>query len=273
CQSLRAGECTLALAGGVNLILTPESNVALSKAHMMAPDGHCKTFDEAADGYVRSEGCCVVVLKKLSQAQADGDRILAVIRGSAVNHDGRSGGLTAPSGPAQAAVMEQALKAAGVRANEISYLETHGTGTSLGDPIEVETLASVLGNGRSVEDALAIGAVKTNIGHAEAASGIAGLMKTVLALEHHAIPPSLHLRQKNSHIGWDRLPITVPTQLVEWKPAGRRRYAGVSSFGFSGTNAHVVLEEAPPQNVEQNSGERREQILAISARTQSALDR
>ena len=219
CQSLRAAECRLALAGGVSLILSPDSNIALTKAHMMARDGHCKTFDESADGYVRSEGCGVVVLKKLSDAVSDGDRILAVIRGSAVNHDGRSGGLTAPNGPAQAAVIRSALEMAQVNAAEIGYLETHGTGTALGDPIEVETLASVLGSGRNANTPLAIGSVKTNLGHLEAASGIAGLLKAVLALQHRAVPPSLHLKQKSSHIDWDRLPVTVPTQVVDWNPS------------------------------------------------------
>lgn len=272
CQSLRAGECRVALAGGVNLILSPESNIALSKAHMMAPDGRCKTFDASADGYVRSEGCCMVVLKKLADAEAEGDRILAVIRGSAMNHDGRSGGLTAPSGPAQAAVIEQALRISGIKADEIGYVETHGTGTSLGDPIEVETLGVVFGKGRSAEKPLFIGAIKTNIGHAEAASGIAGLMKTVLALQHRAIPPSLHLHRKNPHIRWERLPIAVPTELTKWKPEHGRLYAGVSSFGFSGTNVHVVLEEAPLQDQAKNSDLWRAQILAISARSETALE-
>ena len=271
CVSLRAGECSLALAGGVNLILTPESNIALSKAHMMARDGHCKTFDEAADGYVRSEGCCIVVLKKLAEAVADGDRILAVIRGSAVNHDGRSGGLTAPSGPAQAVVMRRALEVAGIDGGQIGYVETHGTGTALGDPIEVETLAAVMGSGRASGDLLAMGAVKTNIGHAEAASGIAGLMKTVLALEHREIPPSLHLQRKSSHIDWERLPVTIPIETSAWKPLDGHRYAGVSSFGFSGTNAHVVLEEAPQRESALNARERRTHVLAISARTEIAL--
>ncbi len=195
-----------------------------------------------------------------------------MIRGSAVNHDGRSGGLTAPNGPAQAAVMQKALEMAGVNANQIGYVETHGTGTALGDPIEVETLASVMGNGRAVGNPLAIGSVKTNIGHAEAASGIAGLMKAVLALEHREIPPSLHLNRKNSHIDWDRLPVTVPTETSEWKPLNGHRYAGVSSFGFSGTNAHVVLEEAPQRENAVNPRERHVHVLAISARTQTALD-
>ncbi|MGB8478123.1 MAG: type I polyketide synthase, partial [Acidobacteriaceae bacterium] len=272
CQSLRAGECKFALAGGVSLILSPDSNIALTKAHMMARDGHCKTFDESADGYVRGEGCGIVVLKKLSEAIADGDQILAVIRGSAVNHDGRSGGLTAPNGPAQAAVIHSALQVAQVNAAEIGYLETHGTGTALGDPIEVETLASVMGSGRAANTPLAIGSVKTNLGHLEAASGIAGLMKAVLALQHHAVPPSLHLKQKSSHIDWDRLPVTVPTQVVEWNPPTGQRYAGVSSFGFSGTNAHVVLQEAPPMERALRASERPRHILTISARTKTALD-
>jgi acyl transferase domain-containing protein len=273
CAALLTGECDVALAGGVNLILTPESNIALSKAHMMARDGRCKTFDEAADGYVRSEGCCVVVLRKLSDAFADGDRILAVIRGSAVNHDGRSGGLTAPNGPAQAAVIRQALESAGIKPSQIGFVETHGTGTALGDPIEVETLAAVMGIGRTADNPLAVGAVKTNIGHAEAASGIAGLMKAVLALQHRQIPPSLHLVHKNSRIDWDRLPVQVATQLAEWDSRKGRRYAGVSSFGFSGTNAHVVLEEAPAVETATNALERRSQILTISAKTQTSLDR
>ncbi len=272
CGSLRAGECGVALAGGVNLILTPESNIALSKAHMMARDGRCKTFDAAADGYVRSEGCCIVVLKKLSDAVVDGDQILAVIRGSAVNHDGRSGGLTAPNGPAQAAVIGKALESAGVKASAIGYVETHGTGTALGDPIEVETLASLMGSGRPAENPLAIGAVKTNIGHAEAASGIAGLMKTVLALEHGEIPPSLHLKRHNPHIDWERLPVFVPVKNTEWKPLDGHRYAGVSSFGFSGTNAHVVLEEAPVREAARNARERTRHVLTVSARSQAALD-
>ncbi|HEY5256371.1 MAG TPA: type I polyketide synthase, partial [Acidobacteriaceae bacterium] len=273
CASLLAGECDVALAGGVNLILSPESNVALSKAHMMARDGRCKTFDDAADGYVRSEGCGVVVLKKLADAISSGDRILAVVRGSAVNHDGRSGGLTAPNGPAQAAVMRKALEFAGVTSDEIGYVETHGTGTALGDPIEVETLATVMGIVRTPNNPLAIGAVKTNIGHLEAASGIAGLIKTVFALEHRQIPASLHLTKKNSHISWDTLSVVVPTELSVWKPVNNHRYAGVSSFGFSGTNAHVVLQEAPSVEVVTNPDARPSQILTISAKTQTALDR
>ncbi|MES2221023.1 MAG: beta-ketoacyl synthase N-terminal-like domain-containing protein, partial [Acidobacteriota bacterium] len=271
CASLRAGECTLALAGGVNLILSPESNIALSKAHMMAHDGRCKTFDDAADGYVRGEGCGIVVLKKLAQALEDGDRVLAVIRGSAVNHDGHSGGLTAPNGPAQAAVIRAALAASQVSPAEIGYVEAHGTGTSLGDPIEVETLASVVAAQRSAEQPLVIGSVKTNLGHLEGASGIAGLIKVMLALEHRAIPASLHLKNRNSHIQWDRLAVTVPTRLTAWGTTEEHRIAGVSSFGFSGTNAHVVLEEAPTRQSVANEHERPVHALTLSARTEKAL--
>ncbi len=273
CASLRAGECSVALAGGVNLILSPEGNIALSKAHMMAPDGHCKTFDDTADGYVRAEGCSVIVLKKLSAAVGDRDRILAVIRGSAVNHDGRSGGLTAPSGPAQAAVIRKALEMAGVNPAEIDYVETHGTGTALGDPIEVETLASVMGKDRPPNRPVLLGAVKTNFGHAEAASGIAGLMKAVLALQHQTVPANLHQKQKSSHIDWERTPVIIPTANVAWPSAERPRYAAVSSFGFSGTNAHLVLEEAPPPQPGTHRFVRPSHVLALSAQTEASLTR
>ena len=195
CRSLRSGECTLALAAGVNLILSPEVNINFSKSRMLAPDGRCKTFDAGADGYVRGEGCGVVVLKTLSAAQNDGNRILAVIRGSAVNQDGRSGGLTAPNGPAQEAVIRAALAAAGVDPHEVSYLEAHGTGTSLGDPIEVRAASAVLCQDRPPDLPLAIGSIKTNIGHLEAAAGVAGLLKVVVALRKGQIPPHLHLQE------------------------------------------------------------------------------
>jgi acyl transferase domain-containing protein len=268
CASLRVGECTMALAGGVNLMLLPEAHVALSRSQMMAPDGHCKTFDDAADGYVRGEGGGVVVLKKVSAAIADGDRILAVIRGSAVNHDGRSGGLTAPSGPAQAAVIREALEAARVRPAEIGFVETHGTGTALGDPIEVEALASVLG-GRDPREPLLLGALKTNLGHLEAASGIAGLIKAVLVLQHGVVPANLHLKKKNTRIPWDRLSVKVPEENTPW----HGRYAGVSSFGFSGTNAHVILERSPEQRVEENALDRPWHVLALSAKSETGLER
>jgi acyl transferase domain-containing protein len=246
CQSLRTGESDLALAGGVNVVLSPDAMVLFSKWGMMAPDGACKTFDAAADGFVRAEGCAVIALKRLADAQAAGDPILAVIRGSAVNSDGRSSGLTVPNGPAQQAVLRKALASAGLAPADIDYVEAHGTGTSLGDPIEVEALGAVMRQGRAPDRPLMTGSIKTNIGHAEAASGLAGLLKVVMALRHEAVPPHLHFRTPNPGIPWEDLPITVPTTLVPWPRGERPRRAGVSSFGFSGTNAHVVLEEAPP---------------------------
>ncbi|HXA15308.1 MAG TPA: polyketide synthase, partial [Opitutaceae bacterium] len=192
CQSLRTGECRLALAGGVNVILSPEVTINFSKARMMAADGRCKTFDAAADGYVRGEGCGMVVLKRYTDAVASGDDILAVIPGSAVNQDGRSGGLTVPNGPAQESVIRRALKNAGIKPDQVSYIEAHGTGTSLGDPIEIGALGAVFGSDRNGHGRLNVGSVKTNIGHLEAAAGIAGLIKVVLALRRAEIPPHLH---------------------------------------------------------------------------------
>jgi len=271
CRSLRAGECNLALAAGVNLILSPEANINFSKSRMLAPDGRCKTFDASADGYVRGEGCGVVALKTLSSAKADGNRILAVIRGSAVNQDGRSGGLTAPNGPAQEAVIREALAAAGVAPHEISYLEAHGTGTSLGDPIEVQAACAVLCQDRSADQPLALGSIKTNIGHLEAAAGVAGLLKVILALQHKSIPPHLHLTKKNPYIDWDRWPIFVPTTLTPWNQINGKRIAGLSSFGFSGTNAHLVIEEAPEVATPAAPTDRPVHILAISARTREGV--
>ena len=200
CQSLRQGECQLAVAGGVNLILTPQVTITFSQAGLMSADGHCKAFDAAADGYVRSEGCGMVVLKRLSDALRDQDNILAVIRGSAINQDGRSNGLTAPNGLAQQTLIRQALDNAGVTPSQISYVEAHGTGTALGDPIELNALKEVLMVERSPEQTLWVGSVKTNIGHLEAAAGIAGLIKVVLSLKNREIPANLHLKQLNPHI-------------------------------------------------------------------------
>jgi acyl transferase domain-containing protein/SAM-dependent methyltransferase len=272
CQSLRSRECTLALATGVNLILSPEVNINFSKSRMLAPDGRCKTFDASADGYVRGEGCGVLILKTLSAAQADGNRILAVMRGSAVNQDGRSAGLTAPNGPAQEAVIRTALAAAGVAPDEISYLEAHGTGTSLGDPIEVRAAGAVLCKDRLREFPLAIGSIKTNIGHLEAAAGVAGLMKVILALQKGQIPPHLHLKEKSRYIDWDDLAIVVPTSLTSWVPINGKRIAGVSSFGFGGTNAHVILEEAPQVTEPMAATERPSHLLALSAKNDKALN-
>ncbi len=272
CQSLRLRESDLALAGGVNVMITPEASVAFAKSRMLAPDGVCKAFDARADGFVRGEGCGVVVLKRLSDALGAGDRIHAVIRGSAVNQDGASSGLTAPNGKAQEAVIREALANAGVQPHEVGYIEAHGTGTSLGDPIEVEALGAALCQGRSRQDALLIGSVKTNIGHLEAAAGVAGLIKAVLALEHGQIPAHLHFEQPSPHIRWEQLAVRVPVQLEQWhRPAKGRRIAGVSSFGFSGTNAHIVLEEAPEQAVREGGPDRGWHLLPVSARSEGAL--
>jgi len=245
CQALRAGDCRMALAGGVNLILSPDLYIALSHSRMLAPDGRCKTFDAAADGFARAEGCGVIVLKRLSHAQADGDRVLAVIRGSALNQDGPSSGLTAPNGPAQEAVIREALSRAGIAPREVGFIEAHGTGTQLGDPLEVSALGGVFGADRDADHPLLIGSVKTNIGHLEAAAGVTGLIKLVLALQHGQIPAHLHFTEPSPHIAWTEWPVRVPTALTPWEPIDGRRIGGVSSFGFSGTNAHVVVEEAP----------------------------
>ena len=270
CQGLRHGECNLALAGGVNLILTPELNVNFSKAGMMSRDGRCHTFDADAAGYVRGEGGGMVVLRLLRDAIADGDRILAVVRGSAVNQDGRSNGLTAPNGPAQESVVRAALHAAGVAPAQVGYVEAHGTGTSLGDPIEVNALSAVLGVGRATDSPLRLGSVKTNIGHLEAAAGIAGVIKTVIALQRKEIPPHLHYATPNPFIDWTAMPMQVPTAVTEWTPIDGRRIAGVSSFGFSGTNAHVILEAAPEADpnatVTSSRASASAQVLALSAR-------
>ncbi len=267
CQSLRRGECRIALAGGVNVVLAPEININFSRSNMLAPDGRCKTFDARADGYVRGEGCAVLVLKRLSEAAADHDRVLAIIRGAAINHDGRSGGLTVPSGPAQEAVIRAALADAQVAAEEVSYVEAHGTGTALGDPIEVRALATVYGRDRSMP--LTIGSVKTNIGHLEAAAGLAGLIKVVLMLQHRTIVPHLHFAQGNPYIEWDRWPLVVPTHGGPW--SGDRLIAGVSSFGFSGTNAHVIVEAAPPETQPPGETNRPLQVLTLSAKSAAAL--
>jgi acyl transferase domain-containing protein/surfactin synthase thioesterase subunit len=268
CQDLLTNQSDLALAGGVNVILKPQIFINFCKAGMLAADGRCKTFDEAADGYVRAEGGGVVVLKRLSEAKFDGDRILAVIRGSAINQDGASAGLTAPNGPAQEGVIRTALQRAGVNPNEVAYLEAHGTGTSLGDPIEVQAAAAVLGEGRATDRPLLIGSVKTNIGHLEAAAGIAGLIKVIMAMEHAVIPKHLHFSQPNSHIPWERLPVTVTSEATPW-PEGKK-IAGISSFGFSGTNAHVIVEEAPATEgvSAYRSGSRR----SVSASLQDSLE-
>jgi polyketide synthase 12/myxalamid-type polyketide synthase MxaB len=270
CASLRAGDCAIAIAGAVNLMLSPNSTIALSSLRMMAPDGRCKTFDAAADGFVRGEGCGIVVLKRLTQALRDGDRVLAVIRGSAVNQDGRSGGFTAPNGLAQQALIRRALANASVMPDEVSYVECHGTGTSLGDPVELHALSAVLGEGRPAERPLLVGSVKTNVGHLEAAAGMAGLIKTVLALGHRQITPHLHLKTPNPYIAWSSLPVAVPRELMAWESA-KLRIAGVSSFGATGTNAHVIVEEAPAVQDCRSVPDRPVHILTLSGKSEAAL--
>lgn len=252
CQSLRQGECDLAVAGGVNLILSPESTIAFSQARMMAADGRCKTFDAKANGYVRGEGVGVVILKRLAQALADGDNVLAVIRGSAVNQDGLSNGLTAPNGLAQQAVIRQALHNAGVAPSQISYIEAHGTGTPLGDPTEMNALKQVLMADRPSNQPCLIGSVKTNIGHLEAAAGIAGLIKVVLAVQHGEIPAHLHLSEINPLIDLADTPLSIPTERQPWplhngvETEPSSRLAGISAFGFGGTNVHLIVQAPSP---------------------------
>jgi acyl transferase domain-containing protein/acyl carrier protein len=244
CGSLQNAETDLCIVGAVSLMLSPEQTIAYSQARMMASDGRCKTFDALADGYVRGEGCGVVVLKRLRDAIGDRDRIQAIIRASAINQDGLSNGLTAPNGPSQQAVIRTALKNAEVAPAQISYVEAHGTGTSLGDPIEIKSLKAVLMQGRSANQPCWIGSVKTNIGHLEAAAGMAGLLKVLQSLKHQEIVPHLHLKQLNPLISFEGTPLAIPTDVQPWTVQGRR-LAGVSSFGFGGTNAHIILEEAP----------------------------
>ncbi|MEU8181975.1 amino acid adenylation domain-containing protein [Micromonospora sp. NPDC049047] len=269
-QALRSGECSMALAGGVNVLLSPEVFVVLSKTGALAPDGVCKTFDKKANGYARGEGCGVIVLKRLSDALAAGDPIKAVIRGSAVNQDGRSSGPTVPNPKAQQDVIRRAVRSAGVEPSQIGYVEAHGTGTPLGDPIELRALSAVLGD-RGAAGPLQVGSLKTNIGHLEPAAGIAGLMKVVLALRHAEIPPHLNLSEVNPEIDLDELGVTIPTEVTAWPAGPRPRVGGVSSFGASGTNAHVVIEEAPPVTVEPAGPDRGSHVLVLSAKTPAAL--
>lgn len=290
CRSLWVGESTLALAGGANLILTPTITINFSQAGGTSPDGRCKAFDADANGMVRSEGVGLVLLKPLSDAQADGDPIYAVIRGSAVNQDGSTNGIAAPNQWSQEAVLREAYRVANVSPGEVQYIEAHGTGTLLGDPIEAKALGSVLNN-EPRTTACVIGSVKSNIGHTEAAAGVAGLIKVALSLKQQQIPPSLHFKQPNPYIPFDELALRVPQTLEAWpKPTGA--LAGVSAFGFGGTNAHVVLQEAPPNrdggscSVEGENGAQNQrdatvaltkrphalaQLLPLSAHTPEAL--
>ena len=271
CRSLAQGDCSVAIAGGVNVILSPALAINFSKAGAMAPDGRCKAFDSRADGYVRGEGAGVVVLKPLRRALADGDRIYATIRGGAVNQDGRTNGLMAPNPQSQEAVLRAAYAHAGVNPAAVGYVEAHGTGTLLGDPIEAQALASVMGAGRDPSEPLVIGSVKSNIGHLEAAAGIAGLIKAALVLHHRHIPASLHYEQANPHIPFHDLPVRVADSAMPWPDRDVPAIAGVSAFGFGGTNAHLVLEEAPRVHYSDAPSGHSPHLLAVSARSDASL--
>lgn len=266
CRALEAGESSLSIVAGVNAILAPKSHVFFSALRAMSPVGQCKTFDAAADGYVRAEGCGVVILKRLGDAQRDGDRILAVIRGTAVNQDGRSNGLTAPSGLAQEAVMRTALARAGLRAADVDYVEAHGTGTPLGDPIELQAIGAAH-RGRD-NGPVKVGSIKTQIGHCEGAAGIAGLIKAVLIAERGVIPGNLHFRQPTPHVPWSELPVEVVTGQ---RPLERARRIAINSFGFGGTNAHAVVEPAPVAPLRSRALERTAHPIVVSGRSEQAL--
>ncbi|MEV8238574.1 beta-ketoacyl synthase N-terminal-like domain-containing protein [Rhodococcus sp. NPDC077669] len=267
-RSLRSGECNAALVGGVNLMLSPATTVSLNKLNALSSDGRCKPFSASADGYGRGEGCGVVVLKRLSDAVADDDHVWATVRGSAVNQDGRSAGLTVPNGPSQQAVIEAALRDGSVDPRSVTYVEAHGTGTPLGDPIEMNALVSALRSGKDRDAPISVGSAKSNLGHLEAAAGIAGLIKVALMLRHKQIPKTLHFDEPNPHIDWTA-PLSIPTALSDWQPPGPR-LAGLSSFGFSGTNAHVVLEEFRTTRSDAHRSTSTE-LLLLSARTEGGL--
>ncbi|MEL6929368.1 MAG: beta-ketoacyl synthase N-terminal-like domain-containing protein [Cyanobacteria bacterium J06600_6] len=266
-RSLRDRECNMALAGGVNRLISPKVSLNFTRANMLSPDGRCKTFDESANGFVRSEGCGMVVLKRLSDAIADGDRIRAVLLGSATNQDGRTSSITTPSSLSQQAVIRQALANSRIEADRVSYVETHGTGTSLGDAIELSALSQVFQDNQE----LVLGALKTNIGHLESAAGIASLIKTVLALENKAIPPNLHLQQPNSKVEWHNLPFKLPQQEMSWQQNRQQRVAGISSFGFSGTNAHLIVKEVEAKQTTSELTIKDLYLFTLSAKTNRAL--
>ncbi len=271
CQALRAGECDRALAGGVTLMQLPTTFVEFSMLRGIAADGRCKSFGGGADGVGWGEGCGLLLLRRLGDAQRDGDEILGLIRGSAVNQDGRSQGLTAPNGPSQERVVRSALAAAGLEAHDIDYIEGHGTGTALGDPIEARALDQVFRPGRPPERPLYLGSVKSNIGHAQAAAGVAGVMKTVLALRAQQIFPTLHAGEGSPHVDWSASPLRLAHRPVEWALGERRRRAGVSAFGIGGTNAHVVVEEAPERKTARADPELHGLPILLSAKSEPAL--
>lgn len=273
CQSLLNYQCDMALAGGVSIHIPQKTGYLYEEGGILSPDGHCRAFDAKAMGTIIGNGVGIVVLKRLSEAIADGDNIYAVIKGSAINNDGSGKvGYTAPSVNGQADVVVEALALAGVEPETISYIEAHGTGTILGDPIEISALTNVFRESTNKKGFCAIASVKTNIGHLDAAAGIAGLIKTTLALKHQQIPPSLNFEQPNPQIDFANSPFYVNTKLTEWKAGNTPRRAGVSSLGIGGTNAHVILEEAPVQAKSQQSKGKSKYLLCLSAKTSSALE-
>ena len=273
-ESLRSGESDAALAGGVNMILTPETTIAFSKARMLSPEGKCRPFDAGANGYVRGEGCGLVLLKRLADAQRDGDHVLAVIRATSVNQDGRTSGISAPNSQSQIACIRAALEQAGLTPDDVSYVEAHGTGTPLGDPIEMQALGEIFrrGNGAAAPPCH-VTSVKANVGHMETVSGVAGLIKVVLMMQHEAIAPQTHFESLNPHIHLDGTRLVIPTAPTDWPRGGRPRIAGVSSFGFGGTNTHLIVESPPSAAVTAETPDRPVHLLKLSAKTPSALAR
>ena len=271
CQSLRMQDSHLAIAAGVNLLLSPAVFHGFDQAAALSPTGRCHAFDASADGFVRGEGCGVVVLKRLSDALRDGDRVLALVRGSAINQDGRSNGLMAPNPAAQMAVLRAAYANAGVKPHDVDYVEAHGTGTFLGDPIEARALGTVLGRGRPENAPLLVGAIKSNLGHLEAAAGVAGFIKAVLAVQRGHIPANLHFESPNPHIPFDEMRLKVVADHQEWPSVGRARRAGASSFGFGGTNAHVVIEQAPDVVALERQADPAVSTLVVSGKTSERI--
>ncbi len=278
-ESLRRGESDAALAGGVNIILTPETTIAFSKARMLSPEGMCRPFDARANGYVRGEGCGLVLLKRLEDAERDGDDILAVLRATSVNQDGRTSGISAPNSQSQMACIRAAMKQAGLVADDYDYIEAHGTGTPLGDPIEMMALSQIFSTNESATKRCYVTSVKANVGHMETVSGVAGLIKTVLLLQNEQIAPQTHFESLNPHIKLEGTRLAIPTKTITW-PRGKRRIAGISSFGFGGTNTHLIVESAPDKHATLEHGvvpagmaaaDRPLHLLKLSAKSEVAL--